>query len=427
MVLPKKNDSFLIHPGSQPIVVAAPHHGTLRFVDSDLFTGPIALALAERLKGRAVIVSDLRRTVDVNKNPTLMNQRVRPLALRYQNEVFRELPRLIIEVHGQTSGTYPVEVSSGFDLDHNYAGDAVFLEHLNNLKLMLSKQLGKVGLPSEVGVYPLDRDVRSPATNTYTFQKIRRARNRVGFEWYGLHIELAAGLRKGQRSKAAGNFEELANALAIAIQSSFFPLPSGEATIPDHADLSEGNLSSLKPFKVIKDTENGTGKNMVTVHPQEISDLGYLEGDLLVLVNHVDTLKIPFRVSSNVPIGKIAIPARIRNQMGLDPGNKINVLQFDRSLKEKVITRNGTYIIGEIKTSRENQAWICTKALAQLKAENATNREFMIKGPLPSSRTVEIQLEPSETPMEHFITISDMLMNQLDLSIGDTVTIEARI
>ena len=120
-------DPFSIIQGSQPIVVAAPHHGTRPNVDADLVTGPIALALASRLNARVVIVNDLRRTVDVNKNPLGLQKNVRHYALRYQNEVFCDLPPLVIEVHGHVSGRYPIELCSGFDLDSDLPGDILFL------------------------------------------------------------------------------------------------------------------------------------------------------------------------------------------------------------------------------------------------------------------------------------------------------------
>ena len=92
-------DHFQIVEGTAPVAVGAPHHGTRPNVDADLGTGTIALELAQRLKARAVVVHDLRRKVDVNKNPARLAPNVRAHALRYQNEMFHAEPRLVIEVH----------------------------------------------------------------------------------------------------------------------------------------------------------------------------------------------------------------------------------------------------------------------------------------------------------------------------------------
>ena len=45
-------DPFQISTGSARVVVGAPHHGTRPEVDADLGSGPVALALADRLAGR---------------------------------------------------------------------------------------------------------------------------------------------------------------------------------------------------------------------------------------------------------------------------------------------------------------------------------------------------------------------------------------
>jgi hypothetical protein len=69
------------------------------------------------IEGRAVVVSNLRRTVDANKNPLRLGQTMHHYAMRYQNELFQARPCLVIEVHGRVSGQYDVELTTGFDLD----------------------------------------------------------------------------------------------------------------------------------------------------------------------------------------------------------------------------------------------------------------------------------------------------------------------
>lgn len=416
-------DPFFVIQGRQPIVVAAPHHGTRPNVDSDIGTGPIALALADRLNARAVIVSDLRRTVDVNKNPLDIQKSARHHALRYQNEIFCNLPRLIIEIHGHVSGHYPVELTTGFDLDPALPGDALFLGRLRKLKQILPTQLGgKIGQSVDLGIYPIDRDVKNAATNTYTFQKVRRARNRVGVEWYSLHIELAADLRAGKRAKAPGYIDAMAEAFAVAIQSAFEPLPGPKAVIPTHADMADDELVMGIDLQVVKAPKDSAGKNIVLLHSKEISILGLLEGDLIPLYNHGEKLHVPTSVSSLVPLGKIAIPGRLRRQLDLNVGESVTVI---RSAPETVGTAAKNYqsfVIGEIRREKSIKVWMHPIGLQHLRAEPKNN--LRSKGPFSISNSVPVQLFSDERLPERVIVATDALMQKLTLTIGEILMIE---
>jgi hypothetical protein len=209
MNLLRLSDPFQIVPGSAPVAVGAPHHGARPSVDADWGTGPIALALAARLGGSSVVVSDLRRIVDVNKDPFSLDKGVRQHAVRYQNALFAGRPRLVVEIHGHSSGRYDIEVSTGFELDASIPAEASYLEKLTLLRRTLPEALeNRLGRRPSVGVWPLDRDVEKTATNTFTFQKVRRVRHLAGLDWYGLHVELNAALRVGRGSKM-GRVSEL--------------------------------------------------------------------------------------------------------------------------------------------------------------------------------------------------------------------------
>jgi bifunctional DNA-binding transcriptional regulator/antitoxin component of YhaV-PrlF toxin-antitoxin module len=418
-------DPFFIIQGTQPIVVAAPHHGTRPNVDSDLVTGPIARELADHLNARTIVVSDLRRTVDVNKNPLGLQKHVRPYALRYQNEVFRDLPRLVIEVHGHISGQYPIEISSGFDLDPASPGDTLFLERLHTLKRGLSAQLRKIGLPVAVGVYPLDRDVKKSATNTYTFQKIRRARNRVGMEWYGLHIEIAADLRTGQHAKAPGYFDALTGAFAAAIRSAFESLAAGATAIPTHTDVNNRAPVTGTPLRVIKAAQDSLEKMAVALHPHEISTLGFLEGDLLPLYNHGETLRVPLSASSKVAVGKIAVPARVRRQLDLNPGDLVMALRTAQTSESILIPSGHAFVIGKARSENAVKVWMHPSDIDRLQDE--ASGAYHCKGPFPSADPVAVQLLPEENTMERVVSASDVLMNKLTLSVGDTIMIETSL
>lgn len=386
----------------------------------------MAQALAQRLSARAVIVSDLRRKVDVNKNPLTLQKRVRYHSLRYQNEVFRDLPRLVIEIHGHVSGQYPIELSSGFDLDPSLPGDTLFLERLCKLQKALPAQIsGKIGQSVEVGVYPIDRDVKKTATNTYTFQKIRRARNRVGLEWYGLHIELAPDLRRGGRARTPGHVEALADALATSIDLAFDPLPGPEAVVPPHADISDEESVTGASLHVAAVPEEFAEKNIALLNPKDISTLGLLDGDLVSLYNHGERLRVPVASSSRIPANKIAIPARLRRQLDLNPGDAVTVLQSVTQAREAPAKSYHSFVIGGVRPAKSPQVWAHPTSLQYVRADS--NGFYRGKGPFQSSETSSVQLVPEAQTTEHIVIASDTLMRKLTLTIGDILMIEKSI
>ncbi|NOZ05187.1 MAG: hypothetical protein GXP41_02375 [Chloroflexi bacterium] len=348
------------------ISVGAPHHGTRPNVAADRETGPIAQALATQLHARAVVVSDLRRTVDVNKNPLTLGARVRHHALRYQNALFEQQPRLIIEVHGHVTGNYAVEVSSGFDLNPDAPADALYLAALDSLKQGLPVALaGRIGRRPSVGVYPLDRDVKNPATNTFTFQKIRRARQRAGMAWYGLHIELDAGLRTAESCKAAGYVDALANALATAIQAAFDPLLAG-----DDDDV----VGSLPPTFVERPADSRACKlraksaprkyaigQVAVVHPEQLKVLNALEGDTLLLRHGDEEMRCTVVPSRTVRPGEVAMPARIRRQLGVGRWSHVTVRRSDRHSAPAVPSTaagGGYVVVQEQRAARDRHIWL---------------------------------------------------------------------
>jgi bifunctional DNA-binding transcriptional regulator/antitoxin component of YhaV-PrlF toxin-antitoxin module len=416
-------DHFLIVQGSLPISVGAPHHGTRPNVDADLATGPIALALAGQLKGRAVVVSDLRRRVDVNKNPVHINWRERKYAIRYQDEMFRGLPRLLIEIHGHVSGHYPIEITSGFDLDQTSPGDAMFLERLRRFKEFLMTQLpGKIGQTVGVGVYPLDRDVRKAATNTYTFQKVRRARNRVGVEWYGLNIELSADLRTGERASSSEFVHALAEAFASSIHFAFEPLPEPGVFIPTHADPADDGQVFGKSMRVMKGPADTIWKNIALLNPKDIISLGYLDGDLVSLINHCEQMRVPVSSSLLIPLNRIAIPERLRRQLELKPGDSVKLMRPGSTNGTVSSRRSQTVVIADVRSDKAMQIWAHPLTLQGLQAEPVSI--FSAAGPFQITSPVPVKINHAENPLERFVIASDSLMKRLTLSIGDVLKIE---
>lgn len=413
-------DHFQLIDGGAPIVIGAPHHGTRPNVDADRGTGPIALALARALDARAVIVSDLRRTVDVNKRPVRFSPRVRPHALRYQNELFRDQPRLIIEVHGHVSGQYPIEITTGFELDPASPGDARFLQKLSALKQSLPTLLSsKVGQSPRVGVWPLDRDVQKTATDTFTFQKIRRARHLVGAEWYGLHIELNAELRTTKQAKSRAFIEALAAALALALQAAFEPLPAVNAQIPTQADRPDGETMLLLPrtLSVVAAPEKFIGANVIVVNPIDLEALAALDGDGVIARHGLDELRSTITPSLTVRPGQAALPARVRRQINVIERGTIIVGRPGRSTGQG--SPNG-HTLHVIKAVREGNDQI----IGLPPTDRPSVPNILVQGS-GTDQVIEAAAITDSTLPAHQATLSRALMDQLIVTVGEVIAVKS--
>lgn len=418
-------DHFQIVDGAAPIVVGAPHHGVRPSVDADLGTGPIALALAQRLDARAVIVSDLRRTVDVNKNPLRLGSHVRQYARRYQDELFRSLPRLVIEIHGHVSGQYAVEIATGHELDESAPGDARFWHKLTALKQSLPAALSStIGQSPTVGVYPIDRDVKKTATDTFTFQKIRRARHLIGAEWYGLHIELIAALRTTKQARSKAFVEALAEALALAIQASFDPLPVPAATIPTHADQTGSTTALIAPrtLSVTLAPEQYAGANVVVVNPIDLEALGARDGDVVVLRHGDEELHSTITPSVAVLVGHAALPARIRRQISLHEHDRVLVGRpVLLSPAAAAAANHAQFVASQARDTRDRCVWLSPAEIARLDLKIDSSIRVQAQPGTDPVNAARIASEASLLPRRAIL--SRAVMNQLTLTLGEVITI----
>lgn len=403
----QRTEHFQIVSGQAPIVVGAPHHGTRPNVDADMGTGPIALALAEKLQARAVIVSDLRRTVDVNKNPAGLPKAVQHHAFRYQNEIFQGFPRLVIEIHGHVSGQYPVEVATGFLLEENAPGDVPFLERLRCLKgNLLTALSGHLGQSYPVGVFPLDRDVKKTATNTFTFQKIRRARNLAGLECYGLHIELSAEMRTSPQARSDAYINALTDALAGAIRAAFEPLPAAGASIPLRTHPDDADALTGVVFEVTESPEKYKLQSVAVLHPDELGALGALDGDALMLSNAGESVRVEVLSSALVKRGQIAVPARLRSQINVILRQK-STLSLPAGHKAPQETVPGL-VIARVRPERSPVVWVADAAAQRVRIQG---------------QSATVRVENSLGP--RMVEISTGLMDKLSLTLGEVVRLEA--
>jgi hypothetical protein len=182
-----------------PVVIAAPHDGDDMDSCCDGNSGLIAGRLADHLGATLVLARNLRRLVDVNKDPeTSSDPRLAEWRRRYQRCVFQSSPLLLMEIHGHVSGNFDLEISTG------YAGiDSLYRRRLACYHQAVLSALDRTWQPGgplaaikkpTLGVFPLDCRVRLRATKTYTFQLVRALRL-LGYPCYGLHVEVHRYLR----------------------------------------------------------------------------------------------------------------------------------------------------------------------------------------------------------------------------------------
>lgn len=416
-------DQFKISRGEQPIVVAAPHHGNRPNRNSDLMTGPIARALAGRLGASLVIASNLRRWVDVNKDPAGIPLLFRNLAIHYQDLLFQRMPGLIIEMHGHVSGKYPVEISSGFDLQPSLPGDVVFIKKLDKLKRSLPGQLlQKLGREMQVGVFPIDQDVRMTAARTFTFQKVHRARARLGMELYSLHIELAASLRTSQQIKDESYLEALVEALGRAIQDAFMPVREPKRTLPIDLGSREELAGSNLSLKVVQ-TGNGVfDETRIFLHPGDFARLGILDGDRLNISSQAYSLLVPVASSSLVRSRQVALTTRLQNRLEVKVGDRITINANHRQVGQNEKTGMKYFLLEETRVSEGSKAWINPGCLNEL-SSHASN-QFWLK--TPGRTPHQVTLLADEFLPDQVIVLSPTLKDHLALTLGETVLIEEK-
>ncbi len=431
-----ERDPFEIVPGRDPagaIAIGAPHHGTQPNTEADLGTGPIALALADRLSARAVVVRDLRSTVDVNKNPLGHSPELRQHAIRYQDALFCGVPRLVIEIHGHISGRYAVEVSTGFDLDPLRGADAIFLEKLRLLKQSLTAALGsRVANQPSVGVYPLDRNVTKIATHTYTFQKIRRLRSLGGLEIYGLHIELNAELRTKLPERNPVFIDTLVRGLSTSIQAAFEPLSPAGSCLPEEAGDPDPKLMVVArtTLSVARIPVEWVDSAQVLVHPKTLEELGGRPGDLVRLSNAGEALRTAIYASPAISVGQAALPARLRRLIGLSLGSPVTVGLLAPAPRSNLAAMDDPYEDGqpvslcETRTGDGPWLWLApTRLGALLPATSGADKKLLVAGQPSLPPLGGVQPIPDPALPECLAAASPAVMAGLALTLGEVITL----
>jgi hypothetical protein len=420
-------DPFEIVPGRDPaggVAIGAPHHGTQPNTEADLGTGPIALALADRLGAHAVVVRDLRSTVDVNKNPLGHPPGLRQHATRYQDALFHGVPRLVIEIHGHISGRYAVEVSTGFDLDPQRGADAIFLEKLRLLKQSLTAALGsRVANQPSVGVYPLDRNVTKIATHTYTFQKVRRLRNLGGLEVYGLHIELNAELRTKLPGRNPVFIDTLVRGLGTSIQAAFDPLPPAGSCLPEEAGDPGLPLAVIArtTLSVARIPAEWVNSAQVLVHPKTLEELGGSPGNLVRLSNAGEALRTVIYASPAISLGQAALPARLRRLIGLSLGSPVIVGLLAPADVNDPDEDGQPVSLCESRPSDGLRLWLAPSRLEALWSAPKSGETLLVAGQPSLPSLGGVQVTPDPALPDCLAAASPEVMAGLVLTLGEVI------
>lgn len=333
------------------ITIAAPHHADRDswLADGhDVSTGHLARRVAKALEARCVVADELRGVVDLNKNafaaspfelghPGEKARRVtdRNLKLFYQSQVFRHLPRIVVEVHGFAgTGGEDFQVSCGHTLDRSVPRDASLWTALERFKASLSGQLRHASgalRDASVGVYPID-PVRLRATGTHTFRLLELLRE-LGFNVGGLHIEVRRPLRPDP-STHPEVYDEIARHLVTAIRE--FSQALGTESYDAKARLEHmgGDRTVLDPKLLQGDplTVRLAPRELIGQDVALVSERTMARWDLdedapvLVLKWATDKSGTPVRLRGGAAQDRaILLNKALRDRVGVEPGQKVHV------------------------------------------------------------------------------------------------------
>jgi hypothetical protein len=306
-------------------------------------------------------------------------------------------------------------VTTGFDLDIAAPGDNSFLEKLCRLKETLPGAVaGRVGMRPSVGVYPLDQAVRKAATDTFTFQKIRRARHLAGLDWYGLHIELHAELRTSKAARSPGYAEALGAALAAAIRTAFGEEYPVQPQIPTREDTACDAGNGLA-FKIVPVSDKFDQQLLILLHPADLQALGALDGDRLILCNGGESIQVVAAASQTVRNRHAALPDRLRRQIGLEPRQQVWISRPAAARPSAVASHPAMYmVVSAIHAGHTNQVWLSPGEIERLGLTDSSVLNIMDQ---PAS------LQPDPTLPPRALAISSALAQTFTCTIGEVVGI----
>jgi len=324
--------------GNRKLVVSTPHHapkGYQSTVTYDENTDYLGALLAKELEGKFVSARELREVVDVNKDPiNIKDAEKKLLTLHYLNLLFENDPQFIIELHGHVGGRYDIEISTGYMLDITKKHDQTLLKKLEKFKNSLKHHLDRLYLQNNIrqfstlGIFPVDEDVIMRATQTYTFQKIRKLR-KLGIDKIGLHVELHRSLRV-----LPGSSEYPLTGLLFveAFRDAFkdiFIIPktisSSERVSNSSSEIKESSVPAaplhLRVFKILNEY---VGQNIVLMNSDDMETICLKNNDRIIIQH--ENLSVTTKVKgANRERGFISLPSAIRNKLSVDRMDTVSV------------------------------------------------------------------------------------------------------
>jgi hypothetical protein len=435
--------------GQAKIVVAAPHQapsGTPLSAGHDVNTGIVAQRLAQAVQGKAVVASELRTFIDLNKYPFEGNDDTnKPLGHRafreadeklklyYQSQLFASDPRTVVEIHGHARGSFDIEVSTGFRFDSRVPQDRALKSAVETFATVLGRGLRKSRIyrdsPPTIGVYPLDPAVKFAATGTYTFRKIRRLRE-LGVNVAGLHVELSRRLRPGPDGEESDSFYvELVRCLKQAVDAFVSALKKSKTfdtreTLV-HEFLSacgEFDLAVESPFILQQSPRRFINRRIVTLSEGDANWLQLTGEDRLALsADPGFETYLEFRVETAdiIRSGSVGIAKKYRKQLGIRPGEEVYLGQPSTAVVERLVLGYVSTIGNDLPSDRVMVGSHIAQELRKLIDRSSVLALTSIQG---RQRPVAIE-ETESLAHGRAVALSTELARKAQVTFGDPVCI----
>ncbi|MBU4190056.1 MAG: hypothetical protein KJ886_03555 [Candidatus Thermoplasmatota archaeon] len=424
--------------GNRKLVFSTPHHapkGYQSTVTYDENTDYLGALLAKELEGKFVSARELREVVDVNKDPiNIKDAEKKLLTLHYQNLLFENDPQFIVELHGHVSGRYDIEISTGYMLDLTERHDQILLKKLEEFKNSLKHHLDRLYLQNNIrqfstlGIFPIDEDVIMRATQTYTFQKIRKLRN-LGIDKIGLHIELHRSLRV-----LSGSSEYPLTGLLFvqAFRNAFkdiFITPktinSSEHVSNTSSEIKESSVPTMPlHLKVFKIPREYVGRGVALMSSDDMETL-HLKNDDRTIIKHRN-LSVTTKVEgANRERGFISLPATIRNKLNVD---RMDTVSVKKDVLQSAVDTNMNMYPNSFYLKKAGSRTINNRGTAFLSSKTLHTLGLNIGDPITvigKKVTMKCHVQSGDlyniSPREVIMSIDDM--NAIYLSYGDVVNV----
>jgi hypothetical protein len=430
------------------IVVAAPHHargGTPLSDGHDVNTGYLAELLAEKLNAKCIVVDELRTFVDINKNqiaPAQLADGDHPgrkafkevdkrLKLFYQSQVFADNPNCIIEIHGHRTGVFDYEVSTGFKLDKKVKQDRSLIAALGGFKTVLINKLKASNLLNgdamQIGVYPLDPQVKFVASGTQTFNKIEKLRE-MGLNIAGLHIEILERYRPNPNNDVNRKlYDAMAECIKDAVINFIHALGKPvEFEFKDY--LFNGFFFGSKKlerltgsaYQVQQVPRELLGKNLAVFSIKELRQLGLEDGDRIVLSRRPDLSDVvEFEITSSRAIrnGYVGIAKKYRDLLNTQHSERVYI---GKKARLDINNMSLGYITKISEEKSGQRIAVGSQIFKEIDRQGNLNASFNLHSAHSQKNDVHVELAQGSIH-NRSISIPETIADQLNVTYGDLI------